>query len=76
MANPESVLRLIPPGRWVQANGHDRRALKALVADGLLLTCRRYYLGRPGRPCNLYRLTALGEMAAFGRVVTGLADWH
>jgi len=56
------LLRTLPPGRWVPANGHDRQALKAAVAEGLLLTCRRRYLGRPGRPCILYRLSMLGEL--------------
>ena len=70
MATVENVLRRIPAGKWIAANGHDRQALREAVEAGLLLTCRRRYLGRPGRPATLYRLTYWGEVVAHGRVVT------
>jgi len=64
------LLRTIPPGKWIAANGHDRQALKDAVDEGLLLTCRRRYLGRPGRPATLYRLSTLGELAVYGATVS------
>lgn len=68
------LLRTLPPGKWVPANGHSRAALAAAVADGLLLTCRRHYLNRPGRPATLYRLTAMGELLVHGELVTTSAE--
>ena len=61
-----SLLRRIPAGWWVLANGHDRQALRAAVEAGLLLTCRRYYQHRPGRPATLYKLSTMGEIMVHG----------
>ena len=33
----ENVLRRIPVGKWIAANGHDRQALREAVEEGLLL---------------------------------------
>ena len=59
-------LRGIRPGKWLPANGHDRKALREAVDAGLLLTCRRRYLGRRGRPATLYRLSTMGEIMVHG----------
>ena len=68
MATVENVLRRIPAGKWIAANGHDRQALREAVEARLLLTCRRYYQHRPGRPATLYRLSTMGEIMVYGRL--------
>ena len=70
MVRTSNLLRRIPAGRWIAANGHDRQALREAVEEGLLLTCKRFYVHRPGRPATLYRLSTMGELAVHGELVT------